>query len=142
MKEDMTEEKKIKGRKRHLTTDTNGNLLYVKVHSAGKSDTTEGCNVAYQTFRRYSSVLGFGADQGYRGTTKNFVERELRMRMDISHKPTGSGFQVIPKRWVVERFFAWLGGFRRLARDYEVRSFYSEQMIIIAAITLNLRRFF
>lgn len=80
--------------------------------------------------------------EGYRDTTKDFTKNELRIRMDISCKPEGEGFQVIPKRWIVERFFAWLEGFRRLARDYEVKTFYSEQMITIAAITLNLRRYF
>ena len=142
MKKDMMGGKKTKGRKRHITTDTIGNLLYIKVHSAGKSDTIEGCSVVYQTFRKYSSILGFGADQGYRGTTKNFTENDLRIRMDISEKSKEKGFQVIPKRWVVERFFAWLGGFRRLARDYEIKAFNSEQMITIAAVALNLRRYF
>jgi putative transposase len=119
-----------------------GNLLYIKVHSAGVHDTIEGCNVVYQTFKEYSSIMGFGADQGYRGTTKNFTEDDLRIRMDISEKSQQKGFHVIKKRWVIERFFAWLGGFRRLSRDYEIKAFYSKQMITVAAVVLNLRRYF
>lgn len=119
-----------------------GNLLYVKVHSAGISDTIAGCDVAYQAFRNYSSIRAFCGDQGYRGTTKNFVEEELKMRMDITKKLSSGGFQVIPIRWVVERFFAWLGNFRRLAKDYELLPASSEQVITIAAIVMLLNRMF
>ena len=136
------EEKKIKGRKRHVCTDTMGNLLYVKVHSAGISDTIAGCDIAYQTFRNYSSLRAFCGDQGYRGTTKNFVEKYLKMRMDITKKLSLGGFHVIPTRWVVERFFAWLGNFRRLAKDYELLPSSSEQVIIIASIVMLLNRIF
>jgi putative transposase len=119
-----------------------GNLLYVKVHSAGIHDTIAGCDVAYQAFRRYSSIRAFCADQGYRGTTKDFVEEQLKMRLDITKKLSESGFQVIPIRWVVERFFAWLGNFRRLAKDYELLTSCSEQIIIVATIIRLLNKCF
>lgn len=136
------EGKKIKGRKRHVCTDTMGNLLYVKVHSAGIHDTIAGCNVAYQTFRKHSSIRAFCADQGYRGTTKDFIEGELKMRLDITKKLSENGFHVLPVRWVVERFFAWLGNFRRLAKDFEFLSSTSEQVITVAAIVILLNRLF
>ena len=136
-------EKKIKGRKRHVCTDTMGNLLYVKVHSAGVSDTIAGRDITYQTFKNHSSIRAFCADQGYRGTTKNFVINELKMRIDITKKlGTAKGFQVIPVRWVVERFFAWLGNFRRLAKDYELFPKNSEQIITIAATMMLLNKIF
>jgi transposase len=118
-----------------------GNLLYVKVHSATESDTKKGRHIAYQAFRRYSSLKGFCADQGYRGTTKDFIENELKMRIDITSKISNSGFHVIPKRWIVERFFAWINNFRRLSKDYELSAHTSEQIIIVAAIVLVLNRF-
>lgn len=134
--------KKIKGRKRHVCTGSMGHLLYVKVHSASIHDTIAGCDVAYQAFRNYSSIRAFCADQGYRGTTKIFVEESLKMRIDITKKLSDQGFNVIPVRWVVERFFAWLGNFRRLAKDYELLTSCSEQVITIAAIIMLLNRHF
>lgn len=119
-----------------------GNILHIKVHSAGIHDTIGGCDVAYQAFRKHSSIRAFCADQGYRGTTKTFIEEQLKMRIDITKKLSESGFQVIPVRWVVERFFAWLGNFRRLAKDYESLVTCSEQVITIAAIILLLNRLF
>jgi len=132
--------KKTKGRKRHICTDTMGNLLYVKVHSAGISDTIAGRDIAYQTFKNHSSIRGFEADQGYRGTTANFIENDLKLRINITKKLGQKGFHVIPIRWVVERFFAWLGNFRRLAKDYELLTSSSEQAIIIAAVIMLLNR--
>ena len=119
-----------------------GNLLHVKVHSASINDTIGGCDVAYQAFRKHSSIRAFCADQGYRGTTKIFIEEQLKMRIDITKKLSEPGFQVIPIRWVVERFFAWLGNFRRLAKDYEMLTACSEQVITVAVIIMLLNRLF
>jgi len=132
--------KKTKGRKRHVCTDTMWNLLYVKVHSAGISDTVAGRDIAYQTFKSYSSIRGFEADQGYRGTTANFIKNDLKLAINITKKLGQKGFHVVPVRWVVERFFAWLGNFRRLAKDYELLTSSSEQAIIIAAVIMLLNR--
>jgi len=133
--------KKIKGRKRHVSVDTMGNLLYIKVHSAAMSDTIAGRDITYQTFKNHSSVRAFCADQGYRKTTKNFVQNILKMRIDITAKPSKSkGFNVIPKRWAVERFFAWLGNYRRLSKDYEILAISAEQMVIIASVMMLLKK--
>ncbi len=143
MNGDLMAEKKIKGRKRHVCTDTMGNLLYVKVHSAKIADTISGRDVAYQAFKNHSSIRAFCADQGYRGTTKEFIEKELHMRVDITKKLNSiPGFKVIKTRWVVERFFAWLGNFRRLSKDYELLARTSEQVIIIASIMILLKKMF
>jgi putative transposase len=136
------EGKKIKGRKRHVSVDTMGNLIYVKVHSASIHDSIAGRDIAYQSFRKYSSIRAFCADQGYRGSTTDFIESELKMRIDITKKLNVSGFQVISTRWVVERFFAWLGNFRRLSKDYELVPASSEQLITIAAIIILLKKLF
>ncbi len=120
-----------------------GNLLYIKVHAAGISDTNAGRNVIYQTLRRYFSIRAFCGDMGYRGITKNFVENDLKMRMDITSKDKSKpGFQVIPTRWVVERYFAWLGNFRRFSKDFELLCVNSEQLIFVASIMMLLKRLF
>ena len=119
-----------------------GNLLHVKVHAANIHDTIAGCDVAYHAFRKHSSIRAFCADQGYRGTTESFIKDDLKMRVDITKKLDASGFQVLPTRWVVERFFAWLGNFRRLAKDYEILPSRSEQVVTVAAIILLIKRIF
>ena len=139
----MTEGKKIKGRKRAISTDTMGNLLYIKVCSAQESDTMVGRDITYQTFKKFSSVRGYCADLGFRGTTVNFVENDLKMKIDMSVKVNNKpGFHVIQTRWVVERFFAWLSNFRRFSKDYEICSRVSEQMITVAGIAILLNKMF
>ena len=134
--------RKIKERKRHVCTDTMGNLLYVKVHFAGVHDSTAGRDVVYQTFRKYSSIRAFCADQGYRGSTTDFTEGNLKIRIDITKKVSSSGFHVLLLRWVVERFFAWLSNFRRLSKDYELISSCSDPVITVAAIIMVLSKLF
>ena len=136
------EEKKIKGRKRHVCTDTQRNLLYVKVHAANIYDTIARCDVVYQSFRKFTSIRGFCADCGYRGTTKEFVEKKLKLKMDITEKPKKKGFEIVKKRWVIERFFSWIDNFRRFAKNYEIIPSNSEEMIIIAASVLLLNKLF
>jgi hypothetical protein len=81
------------------------------------------------------------ADQGFAGRLVEWAARTLRMVIDIVRKPVGQrGFQVHPKRWVVERTLAWLTAHRRLARDYERDPAVSEEMIRWAAINQMLRR--
>ncbi|MCP4055227.1 MAG: transposase [Mesoflavibacter sp.] len=65
--------KKVKGRKRHIATDTLGNLLFVKVHAANIHDTKAGCDVFDNVSLKYPSIEAFSGDAGYRGTSENFV---------------------------------------------------------------------
>ena len=133
-------EKNVKGRKRHIAVDTLGNLLDVKVHSAQLSDTKEGRAVCQSVHDRYASVTAFSADQGYRKTCLEFVEQILGLRLDISQKPDAKGFNVVSKRWLVERTFAWFGNFRRLSKDYEILTTSAENMIRIAMIKITLAK--
>ena len=130
---------KIKGRKRHLATDTLGNMLTVPVHAANGADTSHGGEVCDRVAEKYDSVQAFCGDQGYRGTTVEFVENLLGLRLDITAKPA-QGFQVIPKRWIIERTLAWLGGFRRLAKDFEILTQSAENMIRIAMIKITVAK--
>ncbi len=132
-------EKKVKGRKRPIATDILGNLLAVIVHAANRADTTEGIRVCMQAVDKHLSIEAFSADAGYRGTTVEWVNEWLNRRVDISDKPP-QGFEVLPKRWIVERTLAWLGGFRRLAKDFEILTTSAENMIRIAMIKVTLAK--
>ena len=131
--------KKIKGRKRHLATDTLGNMLTVQVHAANRADTSQGWDVCDPVAEKYDSVEACCGDQGYRGTTVECVENLLGLRLDIAEKPTPR-FQGVPKRWIIERTLAWLGGFRHLAKDFEILTRSAENMIRIAMIKITVAK--
>lgn len=131
--------KKVKGRKRHIATDTLGNVLEVQVHAANLHDTTRGGQVCERAVEKNPTIEAFSADQGYRGTTLDCVENILGLRLDIASKAQ-KGFQVVPKRWIVERTFAWLGAFRRLAKDFEILTSTAENMIRIAMIKITVAK--
>lgn len=109
--------KKVKGRKRHIVTDTQGHLLHVKVHAANIHDTVGGCMVFQEALRKYPTLEGVCADAGYRKTMEEYVQTTLKKTIEISARIT-SGWAILAKRWVVERTLAWLGHFRRLSKDY------------------------
>ena len=131
-------EKKIKGRKRHIVTDTQGNLLHVQVHAANIHDTIAGAGVLRATFDKYPSIRGTSADAGYCGTTVSYVNAIGKI-IQISKKIV-SGWAVLANRWVVERTFAWLNGFRRLSKDYEISVKSAENFIRIAHMFTLLQR--
>jgi len=131
------EEKKIKGRKRHIVTDILGNLLHVKVHAANIHDTIAGCDVLTKASERYPTIEAYSADAGYRGTSLEHVENNLNLKLHISKKIKDT-FAVLPKRWVVERTLAWIGNFRRLAKDFEILTERAENFIRIAMIKITL----
>ena len=139
MKGGLTVGKKIKGRKRHITTDTMGNLLSVVVHAANIHDTKGGYYPALLAARKYPRIERFCADAGYRGT---FVEEmdDLGLGVDIIERNRGADWKVLPKRWVVERTFAWLGHTRRLSKDYEITVPSAEAMIMISHSRTLLKR--
>ena len=86
-------------------------------------------------------MLFRSADGGYRGTFRNTFDEFHNIRIDISMQiKEQKGFQVLPKRWVVERTFAWLNGSRRLSKDYETSCCSAETMIIISHAATLLKR--
>ena len=116
-----------------------GNLLSVVVHAANIHDTKSGIHPAEKAYEKYPSIKRFCGDQGYRKSFEAAVLARLGLVVDISEKikPT---FEVIPKRWVVERTFGWLGYSRRLSKDYEIRTAASENMIRISHLHTLLKR--
>lgn len=131
--------KKVKGRKRHIVVDVLGNLLHVQVHAANIHDTVAAGEVLRGAAEQYPSLQAFSGDAGYRGTAVRFVDEQLGLILHISEK-IKDGFAVLPKRWVVERTFAWLGAFRRLAKDFEILTATAENMIRIAMLKITLAK--
>jgi len=133
------EEKKIKGRKRHIVTDTEGHILHVKVHEANTHDTVAGCEVFKEAVVKYPSLKGVCADAGYRKTMEEFVESIMKKTIEISAR-ISKEWAILAKRWIVERTFAWLNHFRRLSKDYEIAVKSAETTVMIAHSMLLLRR--
>ena len=132
--------KKINGRKRFIITDTLGLLVGVTVLAASWQD-RDGAKPALLGVYLATPIWVVFADQGFAGRLVVWAERTLRMVIHIVRKSAGQGgFEVRPKRWVVERTLAWLTAHRRLARDYERDPEVSEEMIRWAAISQMLRR--
>jgi putative transposase len=130
------------GRKRHILVDTLGLLLTVVVHSAAIQD-RDGAKL--EAIRgRFHRLKKIWADGGYAGALIEWARSTFRARglaLEIVKRPEGAtGFVVLPRRWVVERTFGWLGRNRRLSKDYEVKTASSEAMVEIAMIHLMARR--
>jgi putative transposase len=137
--------KKIQGRKRHIAVDTLGMVLAVVVTSAAVDDAAAAPQVFEQLDRReYPRLEVVWADGKYHNHTLNAwkaQQRKLPWRLEIVSRPPGAqGFVLLPKRWVVERTFAWLGRSRRLSKDYERRTDSSECRVRLSAIHLLLKR--
>ncbi len=136
--------KKIRGRKRHLLVDSQGNLIDVVVHAADIQDRDGAKLVLKRLANSWTRVRLIWADGGYRGKLLTWV-RDLRQRHRITmciveKEPGRKGFAVLPRRWVVERTNAWLVACRRLAREYERCTKNTEAFIRLAMIRLLLRR--
>lgn len=133
--------KKVKGRKRHILVDTMGLLLIVLVHAANIQD-RNGAKLVFDKAKQYFSHLSLiWADGGYAGKLIAWVFNTHGWMLEIVKRSDNmKGFQVLPRRWVVERTFAWLSFCRRLSKDYEVLPETSEAMIYVAMIRLMVRR--
>jgi len=132
--------KKIKGRKRHIVVDTQGNLLAIVVHAANIHDTKSGINPAKKAFLKYPTIEKFCGDDGYRKSFEEDVLTELGLGVDIS-KRIKPEFEILPKRWVVERTFGWANHSRRLSKDYEIKAEYEENMFMISHLHTLIKRY-
>lgn len=131
--------KKIKGRKRHIVTDTQGNLLHIKVHAANIHDTKIGGLIFGDALKKYPNLEGACFDSGYRGTTVKYVENVLHKKADISSKIKDQ-WAILPMRWVVERTLGWFNAWRRLSKDYEISTSSAEALVIITFSMILLNR--
>ena len=106
------------------------------------ADTVAAGPILKETVTAYPTIKAFSGDLGYRGTAETLVSEELKLILHISEKPVvePGQFKVIPKRWIVERTIAWLGHFRRLAKDFEILVTTAENMIRIAMLKLTVAK--
>jgi len=133
--------KKVNGRKRHIVVDTLGLLLVVMVTAASVQDRDGGARVLERLRFRMPSVAVVWADGGYAGRLVAYARQILKVTVDIVRKKDGQRtFEVLPRRWVVERTLSWISRCRRLAHDYERLPEHSEAMVKWAMIGLMTRR--
>lgn len=136
--------KRVNGRKRHLLVDVFGLLLGVVVTAASVSDTV-GALALFERLGRLSGhckkLRVIWADQSYKRTVEQWLIAHTHCLLKVVKRLEGQkGFAVLPRRWVVERTFAWITQCRRLGKDYEVLPSTSEALIYIAMIRLMARR--
>jgi putative transposase len=142
--------KKIWGRKRHALVDVEGNLMEVKVTAASDSDLAGGKKLLEPLKGRFSRMQLVWGDSHYRGTLIEWVKEQLGWDVEVvqglgtvpdaqtepsepKEKGSKGGFKVLPRRWVVERSFAWITRWRRLCRDHEGLPESSEAFIKLSA---------
>ncbi len=139
--------KQTPGRKRHIVTDTLGLLLIVLVHSASIQDGAGGYQVLQKLFEkikhsvhnRWCRLKLLWADAAYAYIVEN-VRKNFGWKLEIIRRSDkAKGFEVLPRRWVVERTFGWLGRYRRLSRDFEHTVSSSELVVYIASIRRMLK---
>jgi transposase len=149
--------KKVNGRKRHLLVDTQGLIIRAIVHPADIAD-RDGAKLLLAPLQgQVPRLQHIWADSAYRGKAREWIQTTLSCTVEIvQHWWTGvrsvwvgpgqeppmipSGFHVLPRRWVVERTFAWLVTYRRLSKDYEELPATSEALIYLAMSRLMVKR--
>jgi putative transposase len=132
--------KHLTGRKRHLLVDTLGLLLTVVVTAASVSDRDGARHLLSKLPGSCKKLRRIWVDGGYRGQLLNWVAACFRFCLQPVLRTREQAFVILPRRWVVERTFAWFGYNRRLSRDYERLEQTSETMIYLAMTRLMLRR--
>lgn len=134
--------KKVKGRKRHILTDTCGFLIFILVHAADIQDRDGAVDVLAAVRTRFPWLRHVFADGGYASDKlRSALVGMGKWTIDIiKRSDRAKGFEVLPRRWVVERTFAWLGRCRRLAKDWEKSIASSTAWALIASIRMLTRR--
>jgi putative transposase len=136
--------KNVTGRKRHSLVDTLGLMMKVVV-TAGNVQDRDGAKLILEELTQQANTIKrlklIWVDGSYRGALIAWVAEHFGWKLEVVEKPKDQvGFQILPKRWIVERTFAWLVRQRRLARDYERLPETSESFIYVAMIRLMVRR--
>lgn len=133
--------KRIKGRKRHIVTDTSGNMLGAITHPANIQDRDGAPDVIAFTKESFPTLVHIFADGGYAGEKLEAAMQNMDgPTIEIVKRPNDAkGFVVIARRWVVERTFAWIGRCRRLAKDWETTIASSDAWLLIASIRRTTR---
>ena len=120
--------------------DTLGLILAVVVHAADIQDRDGGRSVLERIGQRCHRMRRIWADGGYAGVFVIWARQRYGRLVEIVKRRDTHRFVVLPKRWIVERTFAWLGKYRRLSKDYETLPASSEMMLYLAMINLMIHR--
>jgi putative transposase len=130
----------VKGRKRHVLVDTLGLIWGLAVHGADVQD-RDGAKLALEAADADMTRLKLiWADGGYAGQLIEWVKQTFGWIVEIvKRSDDAQGFEVLPKRWIVERTFGWFGWYRRLSKDYEQRTDNSEAIILVCMIHRMIR---
>lgn len=133
--------KKIKGIKRHIIVDTMGLVLAIAVQGASVQDRDGAIPVITKLSEGYNKVIKIFADSGYRGQLIEKVKTQFRIELEIIKRNELHTFKVLPKRWIVERTFAWIDTNRRNSKNYERLNSTSVAIVHLSAIRIMLNRF-
>ena len=120
--------------------DTLGLLLVCIVHSAGVQDTNGARPLLSRLSRLFGGVSLVWADQGYKRGLIEWAKATLDLTLEVVARPRGKGFQVVKRRWVVERTFAWLSNYRIHAKDYCHNPQSSEASVYAASVNIMIRK--
>lgn len=129
--------KKVKGVKRNIITDKDGDILEASTTPANIHDSKSAYAIVAMLVVALPWIRRIYADRGYRG---NFIEEarhDFGIDVEITHSNYSGKFVTAKKRWVVERTFAWLENFRRLCRNYEVTTESANEMLMVAAVVIT-----
>jgi transposase len=133
--------KKITGRGRHVAVDTEGWLLALVVTAASVSDRAGAKLLVIRLLGAFDTLKIMWADSGYDGTPlAACIKAIAAITLEVVKRTDAHSFQVVRRRWVVERTFGWLMRYRRLARDYERRTDHHEAMIYWATVLIMTKR--
>ena len=134
--------KRVKGRKIHALVDTLGLPIRLVVHSAAVQDRDGAALLLHKVRQRFPWLQCVFADGGYdAGQTYAATAANHPLRLEVVRRnPNAVGFEVIKRRWVVERTFSWFGRNRRLAKDYEILAATLVHFVTLAAIQFGIRR--
>src|SRR5690349_9449400 len=140
---DLWSGKKVKGKKRHILVDTLGLLLHAIIHPADIQDRDGGILLLATLFGMYPFLKKLFADGGYQGPDFQKALAKILPQLEteiVKRSDRTQGFVVLPRRWVVERTFAWLNRCRRLAKDWENLNRNALAFLRLASIRLMLRK--
>ena len=133
--------KKIKGIKRHIIVDTLGLILAVVIQSASVQDRNGGIDVVGRLVESWRKIVKIFADGGYNGTLVDKIKERFKIVVEIIKRDESVKFKVLPKRWIVERTFAWIDTNRRTAKHYERLNDTGVAMVHLSAIRIMLNHF-
>ncbi len=133
--------KKIKGIKRHIIVDTLGLILAVVIQSASVQDRDGAISVIEKLTENWRKIIKIFADGGYAGKLVAKVKDQFKIQLEIIKRDELHIFKILPKRWIVERTFAWLDTNRRNSKNYERLNQTSVAMVHLSAIRIMVKRF-